>query len=109
MIRVDYSLGTPLPFANATYVRAKDIVRCSRQEHMTAPELIKMHQPVPYYIITIQPNNDNYVVHTDDNWKMERVIRGTFHPIADLVDELQNHPSIGILPKLAAEDFAAEL
>jgi hypothetical protein len=107
MIRVDYALGRPLSFTSANYVRAKDIVRCTKQMRVENDQ-VKMQQNLPFFIITVkQPGNEQqYVVHSEDNWKMERLINGTFHPIAALVDELQNHPSIGILPKLAAAEFA---
>lgn len=109
MIRVDYALGKPVPFKGELYIRAKDIVRCEKR---TVPLLgeVMDGQRTPYYVATVQnvaPGRglDFFVVHTEDNWKMERLIKGTFHPIADLVDELQNHPSIGILPKLAVQEL----
>ena len=79
-----------------TYVRIKDIVKCIKMD-----DIYKIH--VKDYDVSY--GTACYIVHFSENERIERVIRGTDSPITGLVDELQNHPSIGILPKLSSMEF----
>lgn len=47
-----------------------------------------------------------YILHPTEEERFEAFLRGDDDPMWALVDELRNHPSIGIYPKIAAEDFS---
>lgn len=78
------------------YVRIKDIVKCIKID-----EIYKIH--VKDYDVSY--GTVCYIIHCSENERMKRIICGTDNPITELVDELQNHPSIGILPKLSSMEF----
>jgi len=112
MIRVECELGKPPYDDNVIqkFIRIKDILCCYKIHAYDPQYAIYRTSHYPYYQIIVK-NHDidrspqTYILHVSENERMTRIINGTDGTMAELVDELKNHPSIGVYPKMAAEDF----
>lgn len=58
------------------------------------------------YYLYPDKGGHTFVLHPDERERFEAFLRGDDDPMWALVDELRNHPTIGIYPKQAAEDFS---
>ena len=116
MIRVSWLIkkegGVDIPvLLSATYVRIKDILVCTYSEELHPHLQEKIRVKLPIYVIRVKdhdsltPSHVVYIVHKDENERMERYLDGTSGAMWDLVNELRYNPVIGIYPKVAEKEF----